>query len=275
MHNSTQLFSDIPYRQVGSKTLLLDLYVPTGEAPLPLVVWIHGGAWLMGDNKQPPAVPLLTDNGFAVASITYRFSQEAIFPAQIQDSKAAVRWLRAHAHTYNLHPDKVGAWGVSAGGYLAALLGLAVDVPAFEDGDHLDQRSDVQAVCDWFGPTDFLQMDLHMPAHSTYSHDAAGSPESKLVGGPIQENRDKVAQANPITYITQNHPPFLIMHGDQDQEIPLHQSQLIHKALVAANVEVTFQPVAGAGHGGEAFQTEPVLQMVLAFFNKYLKPNGL
>lgn len=271
MINPPQIFPDIEYRHIGDKSLTLDLYSQPEDRPLPLVVWVHGGAWRMGDNKHPPAVPLLTDHGFVVASITYRLSQEALFPAQIQDCKAAVRWLRAHAQEYNLDPDKFGAWGASAGGHLVALLGLAVDVPTFEDGEHLDQSSQVQAVCDWYGPTDFLQMDSHALDSSPFPHDAADSPESQLVGGPIQENRDKVAEANPITYRTKGHPPFLIMHGDQDPLVPFHQSQLLDEALTAAEVAVTFTPVVGAGHGGEGFGKPVVLQQVVDFFTYHLK----
>jgi acetyl esterase/lipase len=271
MINPPQIFPDIEYRRVGDKSLTLDIYSSPSDESLPLVIWVHGGAWRMGDNKHPPAVPLLTDHGFAVASITYRLSQEALFPAQIQDCKAAVCWLRAHAHDYNLNSDKFGAWGSSAGGHLVALLGLATNVPAFETGDHLDQSSQVQAVCDWYGPTDFLQMDSHALESSPFPHDAADSPESQLVGGPIQENRDKVAEANPISYITEGHPPFLIMHGDQDPLVPFHQSQMLFEALKTAGQNVTFWPVPGAGHGGAEFRDEDLLQQVLAFFNNYLK----
>jgi dipeptidyl aminopeptidase/acylaminoacyl peptidase len=142
---------------------------------------------------------------------------------------------------------------------------------AFETGDFLDQSSQVQAVCDWYGPTDFLQMDRHALESSPFPHDASDSPESQLVGGRIQENRDKVAEANPITYIAKGHPPFLIMHGDQDPLVPFHQSQLLFEALKTAGQNVTFQPILGAGHGGAEFRDEALLQQVLAFFNNYLK----
>jgi acetyl esterase/lipase len=255
----TQLLSDIEFHRVGEKVLRLDLYLPVGEGIRPLVIWIHGGAWREGDNKQLPAVPLLTDAGFAVASITYRFSQEALFPAQLEDCVTAVRWLHTHAPEHHINPDKIGVWGASAGGHLAALLGLTRDVA-------------VQAVCDWYGPTDFLQMDSHAPKYSAFLHDAADSPESQLVGGPIQEHPDRVAQANPIHYITsgQSIPPFLIMHGDHDPLVPFHQSQLLFEALSAAGAEVVFEPVTGAGHGGKGFRTAVAQRQVLHFFQKHL-----
>src|SRR5260221_4919549 len=155
----------------------------------------------------------MLDQGYAVASLNYRLSGEALFPAQIEDCKAAVRWLRAHAKEYSLDPEHFGAWGSSAGGHLVALLGPSGDVKEFEKGPHLDQSSRVQAVCDYFGPTDFLQMDAHAIPDARLKHDLPNSPESRLIGGPIQENKDKVAKVNPITYVTPDDPPVLIVHG--------------------------------------------------------------
>jgi acetyl esterase/lipase len=260
---------DTEYAKVGNKSLLLDLYVPEkADAPLPLIVWIHGGAWLGGDKAGGPAMPQLK-RGYAVASINYRLSQEAIFPAQIHDCKAAIRWLRAHAKENNLDPKRVGVWGSSAGGHLVALMGTSGDVKELEgDEGNLDQSSRVQAVCDWFGPTDFCQMAAHALPDSKLDHDAAGSPESKLIGGPIQENKDKVAKANPIPYVSKDDPPFLIMHGDKDPLVPHHQSEILAEALRKAGVQVTFETVKGAGHG---FGGPEVIKTVEEFFDKHLK----
>lgn len=272
-----RLFEDVAYceapvKPTAVRPLLLDLYLPAGEAKRPLLIWIHGGAWRMGNHKRPPAVPLFTDAGFAVASISYRLSPEALFPAQIRDCLTAVRFLRAHAGRYNLNPDRVGVWGASAGGHLAALVGLAAHVPAFATGDHADQPAAVQAVCDWYGPTDFLQMDDHLLPGTAFTHNPADSPESQLVGGPIQAHPNQVATANPISYIgAEPIPPFLLMHGDQDPLVPFHQSVLLHEALQAAGANVTFVPLAGAGHGGEGFRKTAVLQTVLGFFQQHLE----
>jgi acetyl esterase/lipase len=187
--------------------------------------------------------------GYAVAAINYRLSQHAIFPAQIQDCKAAVRWLRAHAKEYRLDPDRFAAWGPSAGGHLAAMVGTTGDSMEFDVGPNLDQPSHVQAVVDYFGPSDFLQMDAHRLS-TGMTHDPADSPESELIGGPIQENKEKTAKANPITFVTAGDPPFLICHGDQDPLVPHHQSVLLEAALKKAGVPVTFYTVKGAGHGG-------------------------
>jgi acetyl esterase/lipase len=260
---------NLEYAKPDGRPQLLDLFVPEkADSPLPLIVWIHGGAWLGGSKNGTPAMGQLR-RGYAVASINYRLSQEAIFPAQIHDCKAAIRWLRAHAKEYNLDPKRIGVWGSSAGGHLVALLGTSGDVKELEgDEGNLDQSSRVQAVCDWFGPTDFCQIAAHALPDSKLDHDAAGSPESKLIGGPIQENKDKVAKANPITYVSKDDPPFLIMHGDKDNLVPHHQSEILAEALRKAGVQVTFETVKGAGHG---FGGPDVMKMVEEFFDKHLK----
>ncbi len=245
----------------------LDLYLPEkAEAPLPLIIWVHGGAWLGGDKAQCPALGA-TRNGYAVASINYRLSQEAIFPAQIEDCKGAIRFLRAHAKEYNLDDKRFGVWGSSAGGHLVALLGTSGDVQDLEGkvGGNEDFSSRVQAVCDWFGPTDFMKIG-DFP--SNLKHNAPESPESKLIGGAILENKEKVARANPITYLTKDDPPFLIMHGDKDMTVPLNQSELLRDALQNAKMDVQYQVIEGAGHG---FGGPQIIQTVRAFFDKHLK----
>lgn len=240
---------DLVYRTVAGRNLTLDLYVPqsvkAGDT-FPVVVWIHGGAWRSGSKDRCPAVPLV-DRGFVVASIAYRLTDEAIFPAQIQDCKGAIRWLRANAGRFPIDPDKIGVWGASAGGHLAALLGTSGDVKELEGGpDNITYSSRVQAVCDYFGPIDFLRMNDEPGA---MDHDAADSPESVLIGGPIQKNPDKVARANPITYASADDPPFLILHGDQDRTVLPSQSQLLHDALRKLGVNVRLGVVKGQGHG--------------------------
>ncbi|RPI24107.1 MAG: alpha/beta hydrolase [Acidobacteria bacterium] len=258
---------DLVYRTVNGKRLALDLYVPAEAKDgdkFPVVVWIHGGAWRAGDKSQCPGIPLVS-RGFVVASISYRLSSEAIFPAQIHDCKAAIRWLRASAGRFPIDPDRIGVWGASAGGHLAALLGTSGDVKALEGGpDNLKYSSRVQAVCDYFGPTDFLRMN-DIPG--AMDHNAADSPESALIGGAIQKNPDKVARANPITYVSPDDPPFLILHGDQDRTVPPNQSELLHDALKKAGVQVRLGIVTGAGHGF----TPGADKTAFAFFEKVLK----
>lgn len=228
--------------------MLLDLYLPEkGDKPLPLIIWIHGGAWMAGSKDGPSPALRFTANGYAVAQVGYRLSQEAKFPAQIYDCKAAVRWLRANAAKYHLDPNKFIAWGSSAGGHLVALLGTSGGGAELEGNvNDLKESSRVQAVVDWFGPTDFLHIG---DAESDIHHTGPDSPESKLIGGPLLENKDKAAKASPITYVSKDAPPFLIMHGDRDRTVPFNQSELLYAALKKAGVDVTFVPMKGAGHG--------------------------
>jgi acetyl esterase/lipase len=213
----------------GHRRQKLDLYLPKAGTNLPLIIIIQGGAWLGGNKEMDVPLDYLA-RGYAVASINYRLSQHALFPAQIEDCKTAVRWLRANAAKYSLDPARFAAWGKSAGGHLAALLGTTGDVKPFDVGENLSFPSRVQAVVDYFGPTDFLQMQAHRLPDGR-QHDAAKSPESLLIGGLVQENKDKAARANPITYVTKDAPPFLICHGDLDPMLPHHQSELLEAAL--------------------------------------------
>jgi len=259
---------DLAYVPGGHERQKLDLYLPKEGRNLPLIINIHGGAFKAGSKEN--GVPLqYLNQGYAIASINYRLSQHAIFPAQIEDCKAAVRWLRAHATEFRLNPTRFAAWGSSAGGHLAAMLGTTGETREFDVGANLDQSSRVQAVVDYFGPTDFLQMDAHrLPNGMT--HDSANSPESELIGGAIQENKEKAARANPITYITSKAPPFLICHGDSDPLVPHHQSELLDAALRKAGVPVTFYTVKGGGHGG--FRDPKVVALTREFLATHLKP---
>ena len=263
----TAVHRDLAYVTDGHPRQRLDLYVPESDAPLPLVVYIHGGAFRAGDKADAPPLEYLAE-GYALASINYRLSQHALFPAQIEDCKAAVRWLRAHADEYGLDPERFAAGGASAGGHLAAMVGATGHVRDFDVGEHLERSSHVKAVLDFFGPTDFLQMDAHRPP-SGMVHDTPDSPESQLVGGPIQENPDRVARANPITWVTAEAPPFLIVHGDQDPLVPHHQSELLEAALKRAGVPVIFYTVEGGGHGG--FDDPKVDELTRAFLREHLR----
>jgi acetyl esterase/lipase len=264
--------ADLVYARVGDKDLLLDLYLPEETmGPLPVILWVHGGAWRQG-SKENPRAQRMAGRGYAVTSINYRLSQEATFPAQIHDCKAAVRWLRAHAGQYNLDAERIGAWGGSAGGHLVALLGTAEDVPELKGTEgNLAYSSRVQAVCDFYGPSDFLHMN---DTPGTMDHNAPDSPESQLIGGAIQEHPDLVARANPITYIGPDTPPFLIVHGDQDYTVLLNQSQYLYRALRVASIDVSFHIVEGAGHGFQGAteaQHAEIDGLVDAFLDRHLK----
>jgi acetyl esterase/lipase len=270
---TTTVHRDLEYVQDGHQRQRLDLYLPKStDGPLPVIVWIHGGAWLAGSKDFAGEVTEFVDRGYAVASIGYRLSQHAKFPAQIEDCKAAIRWLRANAKTYGLDGDRIGVFGPSAGGHLAALVGTTGDVSELEgNGGNADQSSRVQAVVDFFGPTDFSKMGAHSEKGSPLNHDAPDSPEARLIGGPVQENLEKVQRANPIHYLTKDDPPFLIVHGEKDTIVPCHQSELLDEALKQKGIEVTFHKLPGAGHGGPQFSSDKIEAAVEAFFEKHLK----
>jgi len=244
----------------------LDVFVPKGDGPFPLVIWVHGGAWSGGSKDGNPAIALL-DKGFAVAGVNYRLSQHAVFPAQIHDCKSAVRYLRANAKKHNLDPDRFGAWGASAGGHLVALMGTAGDVKDLEgDIGTKTGSSRVQAVCNWFGPTDLLKMS---PPPAT------NNPITRLLGGTTGDKKDLAISADPITHITADDPPFLIMHGSKDTTVPLNQSELLEAALKKAKIECEFLVFKDAGHGDAEFRkqllNEANKSKIADFFAKNLK----
>ena len=257
----TQVQRDLEYVPGGHARNKLDLYLPAkADAPLPLIVWVHGGGWEGGSKEGCPAIPFVA-KGYAVASINYRLSQHAVFPAQIEDCKAAIRWLRANAKKYDLDAEHIGVWGASAGGHLVALLGTSGDVKELEgQGGNLDQSSRVQCVIDWFGPTDFSKMGGWQ--------DKPDSPMAKLIGGPVGDNLEKAAKANPITYVSKDDPPFLIMHGEEDKVVPMNQSELLDEALRKAGVQSTLIRVPGNGHGGPGFANPENRKRIEEFFAK-------
>lgn len=262
---------DLAYVENGHARQKLDLYLPAKPpaGALPVIVWVHGGGWQNGTKAAALPVRLgYVAKGYAIASIGYRLTDAAAFPAQIQDVKAGVRWLRAHAAKYGLDPERVVAWGSSAGGHLVALLGTAGDVKGFEVGANLDHSSRVQAVIDYFGPSDFLRF-VETPGYQ--SHRRPDAPESKLIGGPVTDNKEKAAAASPVTYVDKDDAPFLILHGSADPVVPPNQSESLHAALTKAGVESTLHLLPGAKHGGPEFTSTQALGWVDEFLAKQLK----
>lgn len=266
----TTAHRDLAYVRDGHARQKLDLFLPEkSTGPLPLVIWVHGGGWQNGSKDQ--CLPLrlgFTGLGYAVASLNYRLSGHAIFPAQIEDCQAAVRWLRDHAKDYGLDPDRFAAWGSSAGGHLVALLGTAGDSAEFAPTPRPKTSARVQAVCDFYGPTDLLKFAV-TPGYGV--HAKPDSPESKLLGGPVLDLPAQAKRANPLTYVGADDPPFFILHGSADPVVPPQQSALLHAALQAAGISSTHRTIADAKHGGPEFSTPAVVAEVDAFFRRTLR----
>lgn len=267
---------DLAYIPDGDEAQRLDLYLPEElpAAPLPLIVHIHGGGW-MGGNKFPCPFVGMVREGYAVASVEYRFSQKAKFPAQIQDCQAAIRWLRANAAKYHLNPEKVGVVGGSAGGHLSALVGTAGGTGAFPAiGGNEDQSDRVQAVCDIFGPADFTTVVEQAAADpnvkNVFTFNSPKDPYSQLIGVPLETTENSRA-VSPVTYLSEDDPPFLILHGTHDALVPYAQSVQFAEALREEGVPVWLQTLPGAGHGGPPFTAAPVLKLLKDFFAKFLQ----
>jgi acetyl esterase/lipase len=258
---------DLAYVANGHARQKLDLYLPEkkAEAPLPVILWIHGGAWRQDDKAPTPAVPFAT-RGYALASINYRLSFDAKFPAQIHDCKAAIRWLRANARKYNLDSAHIGVWGHSSGGHLVSLLGTSGDVKELEGSEgNLDQSSRVQAVVDFSGPADLLRTD----PSGTKPKDNDGY--RAFIGGPLLDLQDIAKAASPLTYVSSNSPPFLIVHGTTDKTVLPRQGEWFVTALKHAGVDATLEYVAGAGHDMRQVQTPAIAEDVTGFFDKHLR----
>ena len=274
--SSATTYTNVVYAST-SNAQKMDIYLPAGEGPFPVVVFIHGGAFLMGDKSMEASnAAVLVGKGYAAVSINYRLSGEAKFPAQIQDCKAAIRFLRANATKYKLNPDKIASWGASAGGNLSALLGTSGGVAELE-GSELGNStfsSKVLASVDWFGPINFLTMDAEASALGfTITTNSASSPESSLMGAAIQTIPAQVAKANPTTYISADDAAFFIQVGDADRNIPYSQSENFYDDLVPVlgATNASFELLAGAGHGGTQFTSSANMDKVVAFLDKYMK----
>jgi acetyl esterase/lipase len=279
-------FIDVPYAAL-SPAQKLDIYLPEdGTGPYSVILSIHGGAFMGGDKSARIRADLLTPaleglkRGYAVVAVNYRLSWEAVFPALVQDTKAAVRWVRANARKYHFDPKRIAAWGGSAGGYLSTMLGTSADISELEDLSlgNPDQPCNVQAVVAWYGPTNFLEMDEQLAESGMlpppgFRHSEANSPESLLLGQLITEIPDKVRAANPETYINNDVPPFLLQHGVKDPVVPVQQSIELAAKLkrVRGKDRVELDLIEGAGHADPKFETAENVKWVLDFLDKYLK----
>lgn len=279
-HIERKMF-DISYAPL-SPAQKLDLYWPAeGDGPFPVILVIHGGAFMGGDKRDVQLMPMLQGlrRDYAVVSINYRLSSEAIFPAQVHDVKAAIRWVRANAARLLLDSARIAVWGGSAGGYLALMAGVTAGIPELEDPalGNSDYPTDVQAVVDWFGPTDFLQMDAQLAESGLaplpeLAHNGPRSPESLLLGHPIPQIPDRVRAANPETYIRPGLPPFFLQHGDRDDTVPYQQTVNLATKLraVLGPEKVTLELLSGARHADPAFEHPHNVEKVLNFLDQAL-----
>lgn len=271
-HIARKVF-DVSYASL-SPNQKLDIYWPAeGAGPFPVILAIHGGAFMGGDKHNVQLTPMLEGlkRGYAVVSMNYRMSGEAKFPALVQDVRAAIRWIRANAEEFLFDPQRIIPWGGSAGGYLSLIAGVAAGVPELDDLSlgNPEQSSDVQAVVAWFPPTDFLKMDEQLaesgflpPPEFAHSHE--NSPESLILGQKITEIPTLVRIANPETYIHPGLPPFFIQHGNMDNTVPYQQSLHFARKLEAIEPQgVTHEVLSGARHADPAFETPENIQKVL------------
>ncbi|WP_298869376.1 alpha/beta hydrolase [uncultured Gimesia sp.] len=263
--------TDIEYAAVDNHRLLLDLYIPEAQTNPQLLVWVHGGAWRAGSKSNMPLIPLV-NQGYAVASVEYRLSPVAKFPAQIHDIKAAIRFLRGSASKYGYHADKIGILGSSAGGHLVALMGVTNHHRELEgDLGEFDQESSaVDAIVDYYGPTNFMTILNQSTPHGL----SVRVPALQLLLGTRPEENTALAKlASPVFHVDARDPPLLMIHGDQDPQVPINQSHELHGAYKKQNLDVTFEVIHGGAHGGPEFFDEKRIKLVELFLRKHLSSN--
>ncbi len=263
----TQLAASLPYSSPATGPLTLDLYRPAHlpEKALPVVVWIHGGGWKNGSKQNCP-LKWLAAESYAVASLDVRLLPVAGWPAQLEDPRAAIRWLRDHAAAYGLDPRRIVIAGGSSGGHVAALVGTT-SAPA---GEKTSSR--VRAVIDLYGPSDLLTMPPNVPGPGKTDADLARANGALLLGGILRDRPELARAASALYQVSSDDPPFLILHGDADPQVPVDQSRRLHARLQAAGVPSELLVLPGAGHGGKDFDTPEVRTVIKAFLARTLHP---
>jgi acetyl esterase/lipase len=258
-------FKDVAYASVDGKDLSLDLYMPTGVSSPALLVWVHGGAWQHGTKAQVPKI--FVEKGYAVASLDFRQATEARFPADVHDIKAAIRFLRAKGKQYGYRTDRIAIAGESSGGHLAALVGVSNGSKELEgtEGNYLDQSSDIQAIIDYYGASDLMTILKQSTPHGLSVRKPA---LDLLLGGQPEDMKAIAEQASPVNYVDKNDPPLLLLHGDQDNQMPINQAHELNGKYEGAGLDVSFCVVYGVGHGGKAFFEGDRLDRALKFLQR-------
>ena len=261
--------ADILYAVIDGRQLALDLYMPNNVDNPPLLVWVHGGRWLRR-TKEDVFTTALVGEGFAIASIDFRLSVDAPFPAQIHDIKAAIRFLRANATTYGYDATRIGIHGRSSGGHLTALVGVTNGNKELEGsvGEHLDQSSDVQAVVSYFGASNLTSiLDQSTPFGITLRSAAL----ALLLGGSLEQKMELAKLASPVFHVDATDPPLLLLHGDQDPQMPINQAHELHGVYKEHGLPVHFEVIHGAVHGSEEFFDQKRNALVTAFLKEHLR----
>jgi acetyl esterase/lipase len=257
---------DLVYGKGGDKELQLDLAMPKeGDGPFPVVVCIHGGGWRGGKRQDmSKTIEVLAGRGYVAVTPSYRLAPDAKFPCQIEDVKAAVRWLRANAKTYKIDPDHIGAIGFSAGAHLACLLGVTDKDDGLEGkGGNGDQSSRVHCVISFFGPTDLTRED--------WSKEIEDNILIPFLGGTIKDKPEQYKKASPVTYVKKNAPPFLFFHGDKDKIVGVEQSKILCDALKKAGGSAKVEVIEGEGHGWAGEKLKDSVEKMVAFLDANLK----
>jgi acetyl esterase/lipase len=267
--NRFEVICDVEYARAGTNSLKLDLYVPEGKHPAPLIVWVHGGAWRSGSKNGMPLAKLVED-GYPAASVDYRLSTQAKFPAQIHDLKAAIRFLRGHASKWAVPSEKIVIAGDSAGGHLAALAGVSNGHAELEGnvGNDRSQSSDVQAIISICGAANLTTILKQSTPHGL----SVRVPALDLLLGGQPDDLPALARlASPVFHVDRNDPPLLLLHGDQDPQMPINQSHELCGAYKKVNAPVQFEVVYGAAHGGAMFYDTERLAIVRDFLRQHFK----
>lgn len=261
--------SDIEFARPGGHALLLDLYLPADASDPPLLIWVHGGGWQRGE-RSPVSTLDFVRAGYAMASVDYRLSPVAPFPAQSHDVKAAIRYLRAHADELGIDAERVGILGVSAGGHLAALAGVTNGHAGLEGtvGGNLDRSSDVQAIVSYFGASNLTSI---LDQSTPFGLNIRQPGLELLFDGPPDERVELARLASPVFHVDAADPPLLLLHGDQDPQMPINQSHELHGVYKSLGLDVHFEVVHGSPHGGAAFFDAARTALVLAFLDEHLR----
>jgi len=261
--------TDIRYASVDGRELALDLYFPQDADNPPLLVWIHGGRWLRR-TKEDVFTLGLVDHGFAMASLDFRLAGDAVFPAQIHDIKAAIRFLRAKASDYGYDSTRIGIHGRSSGGHLAALIGTTNGHQELEGevGEYLDESSDVQAVVSYFGASNLTSI---LEQSTMFGHPLRAAAMAVLFGGPVEQKMELARLASAVFHVDATDPPLLLLHGDQDPQMPINQAHELHGTYKNHDLPVHLEVIHGAAHGTEEFFDAARTALVAEFFWEHLR----